>query len=273
LASEKKLKCLKRSGATDYAAIRETTNMNEIILETRNLRKAFGGLQAVNSVNLRIARGGCSSIIGPNGAGKSTLFNLISGYYPPTDGDVVFQGTTITPYSVQARCRAGMARSFQLISIFPALTVYENVLISVLARRRKTMRFFVHAKRYFKDKVDFSLESIGLFEQKNVAASELALGDQKRLELAVVLSQEPSLLLLDEPTAGMSPVERVATMELLQQLAEEKGVTILLTEHDMTLVFAISRWIGVLDFGLLIAEGPPEAIKGNEQVRKIYLGE
>ena len=247
--------------------------MKEAILEIRDLRKAFGGLQAVDSVSLKIERRRCSAIIGPNGAGKSTLFNLISGYYSPDSGKVIFQGNDITGMSVEAVSNKGIARSFQLISIFPGLTPYENILVSLLARQEKSLNLFSLAKKLLRKEVMAVLQSIGLSDQAQVHSGDLSLGDQKRLELGIALAQNPQLLLLDEPTAGMSPVERLSTMDLLQALANEKGFTILFTEHDMSLVFSISDWIGVMHMGRLVTEGAPDMIKQNDMVRKIYLGE
>jgi branched-chain amino acid transport system ATP-binding protein len=247
--------------------------MPEAILEVHNLGKAFGGLLAVDSVSFQVSQGGCSSIIGPNGAGKTTLFNLISGYLSPDSGKVIFQGNDITGLPIELICRKGIARSFQLISIFPRLTVYEGVLISLLSRERKSWNLLPSAKKFFREKVMSILESVGLSGRSMVLSGDLSLGDQKRLELGMVVAQEPALLLLDEPTAGMSPVERVTTMELLQSLSRNKDFTILFTEHDMSLVFSISDWIGVMHMGKLIAEGSPEVIKHNEIVKKVYLGE
>jgi branched-chain amino acid transport system ATP-binding protein len=247
--------------------------MPEAILEVHNLGKAFGGLLAVDSVSFQVNQGGCSSIIGPNGAGKTTLFNLISGYLSPDSGKVIFQGNDITGIHIELICRKGIARSFQLISIFPRLTAYEGVLISLLSRERKSWNLLSSAKKFFGEEVMSILESVGLSDRSMVLSGDLSLGDQKRLELGMVVAQDPTLLLLDEPTAGMSPVERVTIMELLQSLSRKKDFTILFTEHDMSLVFSISDWIGVMHMGKLIAEGSPEVIKNNEIVKKVYLGE
>jgi len=247
--------------------------MPEAILEVHNLGKAFGGLLAVDSVSFQVNQGGCSSIIGPNGAGKTTLFNLISGYFSPDSGKVIFQGNDITGIPIELICRKGIARSFQLISIFPRLTAYEGVLISLLSRERKSWNLLSSAKKFFGEEVMSILESVGLSDRSMVLSGDLSLGDQKRLELGMVVAQDPTLLLLDEPTAGMSPVERVTIMELLQSLSRKKEFTILFTEHDMSLVFSISDWIGVMHMGKLIAEGSPEVIKNNEIVKKVYLGE
>lgn len=247
--------------------------MKETILEIRDLRKSFGGLKAVDSVSLKIERGACSAIIGPNGAGKSTLFNLISGYHSPDSGKIIFQGNDLKGMSVEAICKQGIARSFQITSIFPGLTVYEGILVSLLAREGKSYNLFSLAKRLLGKEVIAILESIGLSDQAQVRSEDLSLGDQKRLELGITLAQNPQMLLLDEPTAGMSPVERVSTMELLRTLASDRGFTILFTEHDMGLVFSISDWIGVLHMGRLVTEGTSDMVKGNEMVRRIYLGE
>lgn len=243
------------------------------MIEVKELRKSFGGLQAVDSVSLTLEKGECSCVIGPNGAGKTTLFNVVTGYYKPDSGKVIFQGKDITGVSVEAICRAGIIRSFQLISIFTKLTVYENVLVSLLVRAGKSSDFLSPAKSFRREQVTAMLESVGLSDQGQVIGAQLSLGDQKRLEFAMVLAQNPQLVLLDEPTAGMSPVERVSIIELLRALASEKGLTILFTEHDMSVVFSISDRIWVMHMGKLIAEGSVEAIKENDLVRKVYLGE
>jgi branched-chain amino acid transport system ATP-binding protein len=247
--------------------------MGEVLLEIRDLNKSFKGLRAANSVNLKIEKGGCHSIIGPNGAGKTTLFNLISGYFPADSGKLIFQNREITGLSTEAICKLGIARSFQLISIFPRLTAYEGILMSLLAREGKSLNMFSRARHFYRKETLEILGSVGLINYAEALSGDLSIGDQKRLEFGMAISQHPKLLLLDEPTAGMSPVEKSATMELLQKLMEERGITVLLTEHDVSLVLSISKWIGVLHFGTLVAAGSPESIKGNEMVRRIYLGE
>jgi branched-chain amino acid transport system ATP-binding protein len=243
------------------------------VLETRDLRKSFGGLVAVDSVSLRIFEGSCTSIIGPNGAGKTTLFNVISGFYPPESGKVTFRGNDISGMSVEKISRQGMVRSFQLVSIFPRFTAYESVLMAYLARSRKTHKLVSPARGYGRQETEDALESVGLKSRANDLASELSAGDRKRLEMAMAVIQRPTLLLLDEPTAGMSPTESAETIELVQTLAKERGLTVLFTEHDMSVVFSMSETVRVMHKGKLIAEGSGEEIKTNELVRKVYLGE
>lgn len=245
----------------------------EIILEAKGLTKSFGGVKATDKVNLAVQRGHVHAIIGPNGAGKTTLFNLITGYIRPDSGRVIFKGEDITKLAPWQICRKGIARSFQRVNIYPRLSVLENVRVAVLSQRRKCLSFFSPAKRMFGDQVLEILDSVGLSEQAAMSAGSLAHGDQKRLELAIALGNEPELLLLDEPTAGMSPEETRDTVELIEALAGERGLTVLFTEHDMAVVFSISKRITVMHQGAIIADGEPEEVRRNKAVQKIYLGE
>ena len=242
-------------------------------LEIKDLRKSFGGLMAIDSVSLKITEGSYTSIIGPNGAGKTTLFNVISGYYPSDSGKVIFRGNDITNMSIERISRQGIVRSFQLVSIFPRFTVYESVLMCLLAWVRKTHNFFSPARRFGREETEEVLESIGLKDRTQHLAAELSAGDRKRLEIGMAIVQHPKLLLLDEPTSGMSPTESDATIKLIQTLSKERGLTVLFTEHDMRVVFSISETVRVMHKGKMIAEGPPEAIKADELVQKVYLGE
>ncbi len=244
-----------------------------MLLEIDNLMKAFGGFQATDGVNLSVEKGSLRSLIGPNGAGKTTLFNQITGYLVPDSGRVVFKGEEITglhPYQIS---RKGITRAFQIINIFPRLTVLESVQLAILAKRGESLKCFAPAKNMVLGEAMAVLETVGLAERVNALARELSHGDQRVLELALALAGEPELLLLDEPMAGMSPFERVKVTELIQRIHQDRGVTVLFCEHDMDVVFGISEKVTVLHQGRVIAEGPPEEIKKNEEVHMVYLGQ
>jgi branched-chain amino acid transport system ATP-binding protein len=243
-----------------------------MFLETKGVVKDFGKLRAVNEVSLAIHKGVIHAIIGPNGAGKSTYFNLITGYHRVDAGKVLFKENDITRLPSYKRCKLGITRSFQITSIYPKLTVYESVLMALLSHRKVTLNFFAKAMRYFQDEVWHILEDVGLVDQARSQGDSISHGDKKRLELAVTLGTEPQLLLLDEPTCGMSPEETETTITLIKKLAQERGLTILFTEHDMGVVFGIAQRISVLHQGTLIADGTPEAVRGSEEVQKVYLG-
>jgi branched-chain amino acid transport system ATP-binding protein len=244
-----------------------------ILLEIENLVKAFGGLQATDGVNLSVEKGSLRSLIGPNGAGKTTLFNQITGYLVPDSGRVAFRGEEITglhPYEIS---RKGITRAFQIINIFPRLTVVESVQLAILAKRGHTLKCFAPARRMVREEAIAVLETVGLAERAGALARELSHGDQRVLELALALAGEPELLLLDEPMAGMSPFERVKVTELIQKIHQDRRLTILFCEHDMDVVFGISERVTVLHQGRIIAEGKPEDIKKNEEVHMVYLGQ
>jgi branched-chain amino acid transport system ATP-binding protein len=243
-----------------------------MFLRTQELVKDFGKLRAVNRVSLDIRQGDVHAIIGPNGAGKSTYFNLITGYHAADEGKVLFKGEDITRLPSYKRCRLGITRSFQITSIYPKLTVYESVLMALLSHRQGTLNFFSSAKKFFKSEIWRILEDVGLADQANLLGDSISHGDKKRLELAVTLGTEPNMLLLDEPTCGMSPEETESTMVLIQKLATDRGLTILFTEHDMGVVFGMSKRISVLHQGTLIADGTPQEVRASEQVQQVYLG-
>lgn len=244
-----------------------------MLLQIKELSKAFGGLLAVNSFTLSVNKGDLHAIIGPNGAGKTTLFNLISGYLVPDHGKVIFKGKEITGLPPHKICQKGISRSFQRVNIFPKLTVFENVQVALLSHKRQSHNLFSVAGKMYEEEVLVILDTVGLCDQARLRAEALSHGDKKRLELAIALSSEPELLLLDEPTAGMSPEETAATVSLIEKLNLEKGISILFTEHDMAVVFGIARRITVMHQGSLIADGPPEEVKANREVQQIYLGE
>ncbi|MEW6669685.1 MAG: ABC transporter ATP-binding protein [Thermodesulfobacteriota bacterium] len=243
-----------------------------MFLETQAISKEFGKLMAVHRVSLQIVKGDIHAIIGPNGAGKSTYFNLITGYHTATSGRVLFKGEDVTRLPAFRRCKLGITRSFQITSIYPKFTVYESVLMALLAHRGVTLKFFSNAKKFFEAEVWRILEDIGLADQANTQGESISHGDKKRLELAVTVGTEPEVLLLDEPTCGMSPEETEITMGLVKKLSAERGLTILFTEHDMAVVFGIAKRISVLHQGALIADGTPEEVRESEEVQKVYLG-
>jgi branched-chain amino acid transport system ATP-binding protein len=244
-----------------------------MILGVEKVRKAFDGFGAINGVSFSIRQGEICSIIGPNGAGKTTLFNLITGHLPVDEGKLTFKGLDITRRPPHRICRLGIGRSFQRTNIFPRLTVFQNIQAAVLVHRGKSLTFFRPVDSFFQEETATILEKVGLGEYAEVVSGSLSYGFQKQLELGIALAREPELLLLDEPTAGMSAQETRQTMELIGKVTREKGLTLLFTEHDMEVVFSISQRIMVLHQGRLIAEGTPEDVRGNSEVQKVYLGE
>ncbi len=243
-----------------------------MFLQTQGITKDFGKLRAVNQVSLDVRQGDIHAIIGPNGAGKTTYFNLITGYHRADSGKVLFKEEDITGLPSYKRCKLGITRSFQKTSIFPKLNVYESVLMALLSHRRVTLNPFSSASKFFKEAVWRILEDVGLSDQAQILGDSISHGDKKRLELAITIGTEPELLLLDEPTCGMSPEETESTMVLIKKLAEERGLTILFTEHDMSVVFGIAKRISVLHQGTMIADGRPEDVRASEEVQKVYLG-
>jgi branched-chain amino acid transport system ATP-binding protein len=244
------------------------------LLETRGLGRAFGALQAVAGVSLAVEPGEVRAIIGPNGAGKTTLFHLISGLLTPTAGRVLFRGNDVTALPAPARCRRGISRTFQITSIFPELSVLENVRIAVQLRSGGNFRL-VGGRATLEaseERARVSLDSLGLLARAAEPASTLPHGDQRLLEIAMAVAQEPALLLLDEPTQGLSPEDTVATVAVIRQVARGQRLTILLVEHDMDVVFDLADRISVLHFGQLIAEGTPDQIRANADVQLAYLG-
>jgi branched-chain amino acid transport system ATP-binding protein len=243
------------------------------ILKVEHLNKAFGGLKAACEVNYEMRAGELSAIIGPNGAGKSTLFNLLTGYHRVDSGEVLYKGRDITNWPPHKIARLGIARAFQVSNIYPALTTYENVRQAILAQQKRTLNLFTPARRLVRQETLELLEITGLSKHTNVISGNLSQGDKKRLELAIALGCKPDLLFLDEPTAGMSGEETHETMGLVERLNKEMDVTILFTEHDMSVVFGYARRLTVLHQGTIIAQGTPEEVRANETAQKIYLGE
>ncbi len=243
----------------------------EIVLETRGLEKDFGGIKAVHQVNFRLPKGEIRSIIGPNGAGKTTFFNLLAGVFKPTAGRILYHGRDITSLPQYRVCRLGLTKSQQITSIFPKLSVFENVR---LAAQMRVTRYNLW-KRYDRlpevnEKTRNILDQVGLTQKKDAVAANLPYGDQRYLEIGITLATDPEILLLDEPTAGMTPAETQDTVKLVQKLAET--LTIVIVEHDMSVVMGISNSITVLHNGSILAEGTPTEIHNNDDVQRVYLG-
>ncbi len=245
------------------------------LLRTEKLKKYFGVVSAADDVNLTIEKGRLTSVIGPNGAGKTTLINLLTGNILPDSGKVFFNGEEITRLPIHKRVKKGICRSFQIMNIFPKLSVYENLQIPILSYLNRSMRFYrpAHCHIDSNERVDQLLQEIGMTDKRDLLAGTLSHGDQRLLEIGLAMAPEPKLLFLDEPTAGMNPVERVRVLENIRRLSIEKESTFVSVEHDMDIVFSLSDRIVVLHRGQILADGTPAEIKGNEDVRKVYLGE
>ena len=242
-------------------------------LETKNLCKYFGGLKAVDQVNFQVKEGQLQSIIGPNGAGKTTLFNLLSGLYLPTQGKIFFQGKDITEKMMNQISQIGITKTFQITHIFPRLTVFENVRIS--AQSRKTSFNFwrkADSLEDINDKTMKILKRVQLAASHGRVASTLSHGEKNYLEIGIALATDPKLLLLDEPTAGMSPAETILATELIRGLRDKLSLTIVLVEHDMSVVMKISDEVLCLNEGRVLACGSPNEISCNEEVQRVYLG-
>jgi branched-chain amino acid transport system ATP-binding protein len=243
-----------------------------MFFEVKELCRSFGALQAVNNVSFTLDEGTTLSIIGPNGAGKTTLFNVITGVFPPDRGEVMFKGTRVTGMPPDKLCHRGIARSFQITNIFQGLSVFENIRLACQGRKA-TKRMFSHVSKLKEpmEETEKILDLLGLLDLRDRRAGTLSHGDQRYLEIGMTLAAKPSLVLFDEPTAGMTPMETKATIELIRKL---KGmVTIIIIEHDINMVFAVSDRILVMDQGNVLADGPPEEVKANEAVKAAYFGE
>ncbi len=243
------------------------------LLQVSGLAKHFGGLRAVDGVDLSVQPGERRAVIGPNGAGKTTLFNLITGYLQPSAGAVTFDGEDITGKPTHKISKAGIGRAFQITSIFPGLTVQQNVQLGFLAIRGETARPWGTVEGRHAESVRPILDDVGLLGVADEQAGNLSHGDQRALELAISLALGPKLLLLDEPTAGMAPEETTRTMQLVRRIAEERELTLLFCEHDMDVVFGTADRILVMAQGAPLAEGTPDEIRVHPEVRRVYLGE
>jgi branched-chain amino acid transport system ATP-binding protein len=242
------------------------------ILQVAGISKRFGGVTAVANVSFQVNAGEMLAMIGPNGAGKSTCFNMLNGQTQPDTGRITLKDQDITNLSPRRIARLGVGRTFQITATFASMTVQENVQVALLSHHRQAWRCLRPAAAWFRPESAALLSQVGMQDQASRAAGVLAYGDLKRLELAIALANAPSLLLMDEPTAGMAPAERVALMQLTRALAHDRGIAVLFTEHDMDVVFGIASRILVLNRGELIAEGDGPAIRSNPRVREVYLG-
>jgi len=248
------------------------TNGSQPVLELRDLSKTFGGLRAVRGVSLKIMPGERKAIIGPNGAGKTTLFNLISGIFPASSGQVLLFGKDVTSWPSHRRAALGMARTFQVTSLFPKLTVLDNVLLAIKGRRASKFVIwrFLSSYRDVYDKAHGLLERAAFLDRKDTEVRYLSHGEQRQLEIVLGLAGDPDILLLDEPAAGLSSGESAEMAQFLQKL--DRSIALLLIEHDMDIVFDVAGDISVLHFGEILESGPAERIRSSAKVQEIYLG-
>jgi branched-chain amino acid transport system ATP-binding protein len=242
------------------------------LLSARGLRKNFGGNFAVDGVDFDVEAGQLLALIGPNGAGKTTCFNILNGQLKPTAGQVLLDGRDVTGLEPRAMSRAGIGRTFQITQTFGSMTVLENIQVALMSHNGGLRSFTANVERVCADEGMALLQRVGMAEQAKRGCGVLAYGDLKRVELAMALANEPRVLLMDEPTAGMAPKERVALMELTAEIVRERGVAVLFTEHDMDTVFRHADTVLVLNRGRIIASGPPAAVREDPEVREVYLG-
>jgi ABC-type branched-subunit amino acid transport system ATPase component len=248
-----------------------TSPADDAVLEVQHLTKTFGALVSVNDLSFGVRRGQVKSIIGPNGAGKTTLFNLIAGMLKPDRGRIIFRSRDITHLRPHHIAQRGIVRSFQIVHILPMLTAFENIRLALQSRTRGIRRLIpVYTRREMEERVDQILESVQLADHRDTLAANLSHGQQKHLEFGMTLAMEPDLMLLDEPTAGMTPSESRQTVQLIKALGA--GKTVLLVEHDMIVVEDISDVVMVLHYGAKIAEGAPQDVLKNRDVIEAYFG-
>ena len=248
-------------------------SMVPTLLSVHNLSKSYGGVHAVRSVSFELRAGEILALIGPNGAGKSTCFDMLNGQNIPDSGRINLLGQETTGKKPRAIWRLGVGRTFQITATFPTMTVRQNVQVALVSYNRQLFNLWASTPKFAQAETDRLLELVGMSGFAERPCGELAYGDLKRLELAIALANQPKLLLMDEPTAGMAPRERIELMRLTAQIARDQAIGVLFTEHDMDVVFEHADRILVLNRGTLIAEGPPEEVRRNPQVRAIYLGE
>lgn len=246
--------------------------MTEPVLSIAGLSKSFGGIHAVNNLSFDVSEGELLALIGPNGAGKSTCFNMLMGQLPPDAGSVMFAGHDLIGRTPRAIWRLGVGRTFQITATYPSMTVIENVQMALISHHRKTFNLWTRARDQYRNEAGALLDLVNMADQSGRPAAVLAYGDVKRLELAIALANAPKLLLMDEPTAGMAPSERIALMQLTADIVRERGISVLFTEHDMDVVFAHAHRIMVLNRGELIANGSVADVREDPKVREVYLG-
>ena len=246
----------------------------EIILETQNLRKQFSGLVAVDNVSIKVRKNSLHAIIGPNGAGKTTFFNLLSGNLEPTSGKVIYKGQDITHQPVHRTIHFGIGRSFQITNIFPNLTVFENIRLASQALGSDNFKFWQASSQFkkYEERTWNVIERVGLKERAQTFARTLPHGDQRKLELGMILAPDPEVLLLDEPTAGMASEQVPELIELIQGIQKDGNKTVMLVEHNMNVVMSVSDSITVMHQGMVLAEGTPAEIAANKEVQTAYLG-
>jgi len=247
--------------------------MSGFILQTQELSRSFGAFRALSGISLDLSPGEIHAIIGPNGAGKSTFLNVVSGLLKPTEGEVIFEGRKVSAVPPHRRARMGIARSFQITSIFGGLSVAANVQLAILARSGESWNPFRVVGRRHHDEVLGILGRVGIADMAERDSGELAAGDRKRVEFAIALAARPKVLLLDEPTAGMSNAERRIVVDIMLKLAREENIGILFTEHDMDMVFENADCITVMHQGQLIARGAAAAMRADPRVKEVYIGE
>ena len=242
------------------------------MLKIRKVCKSFSGFMALKHMNMSVEVGEMRALIGPNGAGKTTLFNVISGYFLPDSGDVEFKGRSIIGMPRHRIYHEGLSRSFQVTSVFPRYSVFQNVQLALMSRHRRCRDIVSRVKGVMYDEVYQLLEFVKMSDVANGVAGELSAGNRKRLEFAMALAADPELMLLDEPTAGMGESEKGLVIAIIKNMNRERGVTILFTEHDMDIVFNMARKITVMHDGSLFAEGLPQEIHDDKRVQEIYFG-
>ncbi len=248
------------------------SNTSKAVLSVEGLSKSFGGIHAVQDVTFEVANGELLALIGPNGAGKTTCFNMLMGQLTPTRGVVRLNGEIITGLKPRQIWRRGVGRTFQITATYSSMTVIENIQMALISHHRRIFSVRSFAHKLYRDQAMALLELVGMTSQADRHSAILAYGDLKRLELAIALAHEPELLLMDEPTAGMAPSERITLMQLIADIVVEKNLSVLFTEHDMDVVFAHAHRVMVLNRGELIANGTVDDIRNDPIVKEVYLG-
>lgn len=243
-----------------------------VVLKVEHLTKAFGGIHAVTDVSFEVMGGELLALIGPNGAGKTTCFNMLMGQLKPTRGKVFLRGEDLAGLKPRDIWRKGVGRTFQITATYQSMTVVENVQMALMSYHKRLYSFLPRAHRLYRDEAMSFLELVGMDDQADRACAILAYGDLKRLELAIALCHGPDLLLMDEPTAGMAPTERIALMQLTADIVRDRDISVLFTEHDMDVVFAHAHRVMVLNRGELIANGTVDEIRNSVEVQNVYLG-